>query len=622
MATPAFVSFDTLSRGVDPRDDAPLVIVDEAHHARTPTTRRHQALARQGQRRPLLLLTATPVHNARRDLAHLLALVMGQRAHRASLPELQALVVRRTDASIAAPPPRPTVRAEPPLTLPAGDDLLEALLTVGPPVPPRDGGHADALVTLGLVRAWASSDAALVATLRRRLAMARALDDSLADGRYPSRAELEAWTLVEGAQQLALPLLVSAPADNHDLATLRDHVQRHADLLREVLARLNAAPSARDAARAAHLRALVDGARDERVLAFTHSADTARALYARLRDLPGLCVLTADGAEVAGGRLARDEALARFAPQARGARPPAARDAIRLLIATDLLAEGLNLQDATVVVHLDLPWTPARLEQRVGRVVRPGSDARTVRVLTVAPPARSEAVVRVVARLQAKLADASASVGIVAVPGAALPPASDIEARERIRAVLERWRRAAAVEAPTIDRVDRDEVRLLADRDATWIACVHDHLDGPHARLITDVNGDASDDLHAVLAALEQIAPCDRLRTHHPRAMPLVAAWRTHHAAAARAGLAREATAPSRLQRRALVRATTAVTEAAPHQRAARADLAARARGALTRPSSARRDATLDALQATHPTDDDRWLAAIAALDADPEVVP
>ena len=39
-----------------------------------------------------------------------------------------------------------------------------------------------------------------------------------------------------------------------------------------------------------------------------------------------------------------------------------------VLIATDLLSEGLNLQDAARVVHYDLPWSPARLAQRVGRM--------------------------------------------------------------------------------------------------------------------------------------------------------------------------------------------------------------------------------------------------------------
>jgi hypothetical protein len=57
-----------------------------------------------------------------------------------------------------------------------------------------------------------------------------------------------------------------------------------------------------------------------------------------------------------------------------------------VLIATDLLSEGLNLQDAERVVHYDLPWSPARLAQRVGRIDRLGSSHRTISTLTFLPP--------------------------------------------------------------------------------------------------------------------------------------------------------------------------------------------------------------------------------------------
>ena len=44
-----------------------------------------------------------------------------------------------------------------------------------------------------------------------------------------------------------------------------------------------------------------------------------------------------------------------------------------LLLTTDVSAEGLNLQRLGRVVHYDLPWTPAKLGQREGRIIRPGS---------------------------------------------------------------------------------------------------------------------------------------------------------------------------------------------------------------------------------------------------------
>jgi hypothetical protein len=55
------------------------------------------------------------------------------------------------------------------------------------------------------------------------------------------------------------------------------------------------------------------------------------------------------------------------------------------LLATDLVSEGLDLQDADAVVHYDVPWTPLRLEQRVGRIARLGSPHRRAEVFWFAP---------------------------------------------------------------------------------------------------------------------------------------------------------------------------------------------------------------------------------------------
>jgi hypothetical protein len=77
--------------------------------------------------------------------------------------------------------------------------------------------------------------------------------------------------------------------------------------------------------------------------------------------------------------------------------PPA-----RHLIATDVAAEGLDLQRAARVVHYDLPWTPMRLEQREGRAVRLGSTHPTVEVVTFAPPPVLERALRMTRALVLK----------------------------------------------------------------------------------------------------------------------------------------------------------------------------------------------------------------------------
>jgi hypothetical protein len=72
------------------------------------------------------------------------------------------------------------------------------------------------------------------------------------------------------------------------------------------------------------------------------------------------------------------------------------------LLTTDLLSEGVNLHNAQVVVHLDIPWTVARLEQRVGRLSRIGSPHESVHVFGFAPPRALELAQRTLTRLRLK----------------------------------------------------------------------------------------------------------------------------------------------------------------------------------------------------------------------------
>src|SRR3989442_1359650 len=101
----------------------------------------------------------------------------------------------------------------------------------------------------------------------------------------------------------------------------------------------------------------------------------------------------------AGGRA---EALRAFAPLAQGAGPPPPALETDVLIATDLLSEGLNLQDAARVIHYDLPWSPARLAQRVGRMDRLGSPHDRIETITFLPHPAIQRALAVERRLAAE----------------------------------------------------------------------------------------------------------------------------------------------------------------------------------------------------------------------------
>jgi hypothetical protein len=108
----------------------------------------------------------------------------------------------------------------------------------------------------------------------------------------------------------------------------------------------------------------------QKVLVFTEFADTARYLKRQL-DKAGIDnVAQVDSAT----KVNRADVIQRFAPYYNGTSTAAlakeGRPETRILISTDVLSEGLNLQDASRIINYDIHWNPVRLMQRIGRVDR------------------------------------------------------------------------------------------------------------------------------------------------------------------------------------------------------------------------------------------------------------
>ncbi|MEP6905630.1 MAG: SNF2-related protein, partial [Gemmatimonadales bacterium] len=189
-----FVSFESLSRGRRVPGSFDLVVVDEAHHLRNPATRRYRELSRIAMSSRVLLLSATPIHNTRRDLVALLAIFLGSQAASLSSTDISRCVVRRDVESAGLTDTMPRVGDLVWKELPDDARVPELLLGLPPPLPVRDGGVGGVLVARSLIRQWSSSDASLEAALGRRLARSIALISALESGHYPSREELSAWT--------------------------------------------------------------------------------------------------------------------------------------------------------------------------------------------------------------------------------------------------------------------------------------------------------------------------------------------------------------------------------------------------------------------------------------------
>jgi superfamily II DNA or RNA helicase len=151
-----------------------------------------------------------------------------------------------------------------------------------------------------------------------------------------------------------------------------------------------------------------------KVLLFTYYKDTARYLYRHLGH-PENVAAQAFCAEVGGLKVRRMDSGADakerlrivegFAPRSNG-RPELAgtEREIDLLISTDVLSEGQNLQDCGLLLNYDLHWNPTRMVQRAGRIDRIGSDFDELWIYNMFPDEGLERLLRLVESLSQKIA--------------------------------------------------------------------------------------------------------------------------------------------------------------------------------------------------------------------------
>jgi len=130
-----------------------------------------------------------------------------------------------------------------------------------------------------------------------------------------------------------------------------------------------------------------------KVIVFTEYADTAHYIARRLRETVGDVVKVLTGRE-ASSKKEREDVEENFI---KG-------DKYRVLVSTDVLSEGLNLQVANVLINYDLPWSLLKLEQRMGRVWRLGQKRECfIYMLVVGSSEMTTAPSRVVSKLYTKL---------------------------------------------------------------------------------------------------------------------------------------------------------------------------------------------------------------------------
>ena len=147
--------------------------------------------------------------------------------------------------------------------------------------------------------------------------------------------------------------------------------------------------------------------RDQKILLFTQYADTAAYLAAELKKRQAAQIECVTGASENPTELAY-----RFSPRSNKKFMIAGTEKeLRILVATDVLSEGQNLQDAHIVVNYDLPWAIIRLIQRAGRVDRIGQHAEKILCYSFLPEDGIEQIIRLRDRLAQRIRENAEVVG-------------------------------------------------------------------------------------------------------------------------------------------------------------------------------------------------------------------
>lgn len=222
----------------------------------------------------------------------------------------------------------------------------------------------------------------------------------------------------------------TSPITLYRYEDLHSHVKEDLGILQKILASATVLEAAADDKVDVLVRQLTQIARESleqgvsptdqrnrrKSIIFSYFADTVdyvyEALLERIRLAPELQVFRDRIVSISGqdAPQLRDKVIANFAPDSVCAGD--ADDLYDIVITTDVLAEGVNLQQAKHIVNYDLPWNPMRLVQRHGRIDRIGSSHDEVFMHCFFPDEQLDAFLNLEEILHRKLKQAGASVGV------------------------------------------------------------------------------------------------------------------------------------------------------------------------------------------------------------------
>ena len=569
-------------------EDVDVILIDEAHNFRNRRTNRYEKLetllaangrrGRDGGRKKLILLTATPINNNIFDLYNQINLFTGNdrtyfagagigdlyryflAARRDSLDQgsirvfnlLEEVVVRRTRQFIRRAYPDATIKGEkikwPERRLSTVRyDLedtyegfykdimrriealhlahynLETYKRSGEQQDDFELGREQALVGIfksRFLKRLESSIEAFRISIARALTFAKTFDEYLQDdiildsSSFQNAMRLLATddedsevnngdlpaSLAEDidASEAAREIISQLPhldPGKYDRRRLHHAMQEDVDSLTDIWYKIKAIGLQEDAKIQQLRELLATDLRGKKVLIFTYYKDTARYLQRGLAGEEAHSWLEQAGSpnirRVDGTVKPEDRVriVEQFAPVANGLPELAgSQREIDLLISTDVLSEGQNLQDCGYLINYDLHWNPTRMVQRAGRIDRLGSPFDVLTIYNLFPEKALEELLGLVQRLTTKI-DVINQTGFLdaSVLGEVVTP-RDFNTLRRIadedNSVIDE--QEAFLELASSEALLAELQKMLATEAAQWITDlddgIHSGLERPNAK--------------------------------------------------------------------------------------------------------------------------------------------
>ena len=315
---------------------------------------------------------------------------------------------------------------------------LESYKRKGVEVDEFEAGREQALVGIfksRYLKRFESSVEAFRISVRRALAFLQTFESYILDGRVlrsPDFHRAMRFVAIEDEEDDATPRSLADEMDasedakhvleemesidqtKYDLRRLHEALQHDIEVLSAIWDRVKSISPKDDVKLETLKRILAGKLRGQKVLIFTYYKDTARYLYSQLGnpDNPGAAAFQKGLGNVQIRRMdsgadakERVRMVRSFAPKANRAPEIADTDKeIDILISTDVLSEGQNLQDCGYLINYDLHWNPTRMVQRAGRIDRIGTDFNELWIYNMFPDEGLERLLRLVESLSEKIA--------------------------------------------------------------------------------------------------------------------------------------------------------------------------------------------------------------------------